>query len=178
MKFPSLLPLGLLALAGTATAHDMRHHGAHVHGQATVDVAIDQNLLEVALTAPGIGILDFERPPSNAREREALQRATQILHQGKWLELPAAAACRLEQGQAQAEGFEPAAKNASGGHTHAGFSATLRYQCNAPAALQSMRVTLSNRFPETHEVVVNIATATGQGRQVLSEGRQTVELAP
>jgi hypothetical protein len=43
-----------------------------VHGQATVDLALDQQTLEFALQAPGIGILDFERPPANAAEQAAL----------------------------------------------------------------------------------------------------------
>jgi hypothetical protein len=166
----------LLAVAGSATAHDMRHHAAHVHGQATADLAIDQNLLEIALTAPGIGILDFERPPATPAERTALQRAKVVLKSGQWIELPAAASCRLEQGTAQSEGFDPAPAAAAGGHTHAGFSASLRYRCQAPKALESLRVTLSTQFPATHEVIVNIATATGQGRQVLTEGQQSVDL--
>ena len=44
--------LFLLLTASTAQAHDVRQLGAHVHGQATVDVALDQQTLEFALQAP------------------------------------------------------------------------------------------------------------------------------
>ena len=61
----------LLLAAHSANAHDVRHHGAHVHGQADVDLAVDQGTLELALRAPGIGILDVERPPADSREHAA-----------------------------------------------------------------------------------------------------------
>lgn len=66
--------LFLLLAASAAQAHDIRQHAPHVHGQATVEVALDQQTLEFALQAPGIGILDYERPPANAAEQAALTR--------------------------------------------------------------------------------------------------------
>ncbi|TGS23675.1 DUF2796 domain-containing protein, partial [Mesorhizobium sp. M2D.F.Ca.ET.185.01.1.1] len=89
-----LAALSLLLAASAAQAHDVRQLGAHVHGQATVDLALDQQSLDVSLQAPGIGILDFERPPANAAEQAALARATALLQGGSWVTLPTAAGCR------------------------------------------------------------------------------------
>ena len=99
----------LLLAASAAQAHDIRQHAPHVHGQATVDVALDQQTLEFALQAPGIGILDYERPPANAAEQAALARATTVLKGGSWVTLPTAAGCRLATGKADAEGFDATA---------------------------------------------------------------------
>lgn len=107
MKLPAAL--FLLLAASAAQAHDVRQLGAHVHGQATVDVALDQQTLEFALQAPGIGILDYERPPANAAEQTALARATAVLKSGSWVTLPTAAHCRLVGGDAKAEGFDATA---------------------------------------------------------------------
>ena len=100
MKLPAAL--FLLLAASAAQAHDVRQLGAHVHGQATIDLALDQGVLELALQAPGIGILDFERPPANAAERASLARATAVLKSGSWVTLPTAAHCRLASSDASA----------------------------------------------------------------------------
>ncbi|QGL80750.1 hypothetical protein GPNADHDJ_00019 [Stenotrophomonas maltophilia] len=171
--------LFLLLAASTAQAHDVRQLGAHVHGQATVDVALDQQTLEFALQAPGIGILDFERPPANAAEQAALARATALLQSGSWVTLPTAAGCRLSGNDAKAEGFDAsAAAPPPGQHRHAGFSATLQYHCARPAELRAMVVRLPALFPGLHEVIVNSATGRGQNRSVLTADNLRVVLAP
>lgn len=171
--------LFLLLAASTAQAHDVRQLGAHVHGQATVDLALDQGNLELALQAPGIGILDFERPPANAAERAALAHATSVLKSGSWVTLPTAAHCRLARGSATAEGFAAAtAAVKPGQHVHAGFSARLQYRCANPVALRALVMRLPTVFPGLHEVIVNTVTDSGQGRSVLNAGNLRVVLAP
>lgn len=141
MKLPAVL--FLLLAASAAQAHDIRQHAPHVHGQATVEVALDQQTLEFALQAPGIGILDYERPPANAAEQAALARATTVLKGGSWVTLPTAAGCRLATSKADAEGFDAtAAAPPPGQHRHAGFSATLQYHCAKPAELRAIVVRL------------------------------------
>ncbi len=177
MKLPAAL--FLLLAANAAQAHDVRQHAPHVHGQATVDLALDQGTLEFALQAPGIGILDFERPPANATEQAALSRATALLKGGSWVTLPTAAGCRLASGKADAEGFDAtAAAPPPGQHRHAGFSATLQYHCAKPAELRAIVLRLPVLFPGLHEVIVNSATANGQNRSVLSADNLRVVLAP
>ncbi|HIE0125503.1 ZrgA family zinc uptake protein [Stenotrophomonas maltophilia] len=171
--------LFLLLAASAAQAHDVRQLGAHVHGQATVDLALDQQTLEFALQAPGIGILDFERPPANATEQAALARAVALLKDGRWVTLPTAADCRLSSSDAKAEGFDATATPPPAGqHRHAGFSATLQYHCAKPAELRAIVVRLPALFPGLHEVIVNSATPHGQSRSVLTPGNLRVVLAP
>ncbi|WP_295550671.1 DUF2796 domain-containing protein [uncultured Stenotrophomonas sp.] len=177
MKLPAAL--FLLLAASAAQAHDIRQHAPHVHGQATVDVALDQRTLDVALQAPGIGILDYERPPASSAEQVALARATSLLKGGSWVTLPTAADCRLISSKADAEGFDaPAAAPSAGQHLHAGFTATLQYRCTNPAALRAIVMRLPVLFPGLHEVIVNSATANGQNRNVLTPDNLRVVLAP
>ncbi|MBN5161101.1 MULTISPECIES: ZrgA family zinc uptake protein [Stenotrophomonas] len=177
MKLPAAL--FLLLAANAAQAHDVRQHAPHVHGQATVDLALDQGTLEFALQAPGIGILDFERPPADAAEQAALARATAVLRGGSWVTLPTAAGCRLASGKADADGFDAtAAAPPPGQHRHAGFSATLQYHCAKPAELRAIVLRLPVLFPGLHEVIVNSATASGQNRSVLTPDNLRVVLAP
>ncbi|WP_414494871.1 ZrgA family zinc uptake protein [Stenotrophomonas maltophilia] len=178
MKRPAAL-FFLLAVHTAAHAHDVRALGAHVHGQATVDLALDQGALELALQAPGVGILDFERPAATGAERAALARAIAVLKSGNWVTLPTAAHCRLASSSARADGFDATTPAAPAGqHRHAGFSARLRYRCANPAALRALVVRLPAQFPGLHEVIVNTATDHGQGRSVLTAGNLRVVLAP
>lgn len=173
--------LFLLFAAPAVQAHDVRQPGAHVHGQALVDLAVDQGTLELALQAPGIGILDFERPPANATEQAALDAALATLKRGDWLTLPTAAQCTPLKRDARAEGFAaaaPATAATPAKHTHAGFNAELRYQCANPAALRVLVLALPKAFPNLHEVIVNSATAAGQSRTVLTVNNLRVVLAP
>lgn len=170
--------LSLMLVAPVAVAHDHRHHDAHVHGQANVDLAVDGPVVELALAAPGIGILDYERPPASAGERAALARAIGILKGGRWVATPAAAGCRIDAAEGAAEGFSASAPAAgSGEHHHAGFTASVRLRCSQPAALGWVDITLPTQFPGLHQVVVNALAPTAQTRSVLSASQQRVELS-
>lgn len=169
--------LFLLALhGGPAAAHDMRHHGAHVHGQAQLDVALDGQTLELQLTSPGIGILDFEHPVRDASERARLDAALAVLRGTGWLLFPVAAACASQHVQVDAEGYEtPAGAHDEGGHHHAGFRAHYLFQCAHPDRLDHLQVLLPQRFPGLQKVVV-IATAAGQDRAEVVAGQPRVNL--
>lgn len=169
----------LLLVAPVVHAAPIGQIAPHVHGQATVDLAVDAGTVELELQAPGMGILDFERPPANPAEQAALARAQVLLKGGTWVALPAAARCTLVDARAIAAGFDAAAQAAGGGgHVHAGFSASLRYRCAVPAVLRSLEVRLPLLFPGLHEVIVNHATASGQGRSVVTRDALHVSLAP
>ena len=93
--------------------------------------------------------------------------------------MPTAAQGELDHAEATAEGFAPVAVAAQPGqHTHAGFTAALRYHCANPAALRGLALPLPTLFPGLHEVIVNTATSTGQGRSVVTADSLRVPLAP
>ena len=183
MRFAVLLPM--LLISTTGLAHAPRHHEAHVHGQAVVDLSLEGAALEIALDAPGIGILDFERAPATAQERAALARAQRILQSADWVRLPPAAGCRIVDASARADGFATMRSHAGEAgqahhhdHLHTGFKASVRYRCTSVSALRALDIILPRRFTGLHKVVVNTVTPTAQGRAVLDAANVRVELAP
>ena len=89
----SFLALALLAAAGGAQAHSRPHE----HGVASLDVAVDGAQLTVLLNMPLDGLLGFERPPRNDRERQAADAALALLRDGARMFGPEAAAqCTLQ----------------------------------------------------------------------------------
>lgn len=173
----------LLALPAAAPGHETRQQGPHVHGQAQVQVALDGNTLDIALQAPGMGILSFERPPATPTEADQLKQATALLTSATWLQLPAAASCRLDSRKATADGFaagnEQHAHHDHGDgqhHHHAGFQVQLRYRCQQPSRLDHLTFSLGTAFANLHETVVDLATDKGQGRVELRGTQQRVDL--
>lgn len=166
----------ILALA--ATAH--RQHGPHVHGEATLDIGMDGQLLLVSLDAPGISLLGYEHPPRDADERNAYANTLALLKApAAWLVLPDAAGCALDSANVEAHGFgdDTTAVAAHGAHEHADFDASYRYTCHAPLALHALDVKLFTLFPPLHRINVDLVVADRQGSQVLTPGTTTVPLS-
>ncbi|QNH16916.1 hypothetical protein HEP74_02056 [Xanthomonas sp. SS] len=177
MRHPIPLFLLLASASLPVAAIAVRHHGPHVHGQANLDVAVDGTALEVQLSAPGIGILDFEHPARDADERQRLDAAVATLRGARWLQFPVAAACSLRSAQVNTEGYDVAmADPDEPGHSHAEFHAHYAFQCAHPARLDHLQVLLPQRFAGLHKVVVNVATAAGQDRTEAVAGQTRVNL--
>jgi hypothetical protein len=110
--------LGARALAGD----DHNGHGAHVHGIATLNVAVDGNQLLIELDSPAMNIVGFEHAPRTEEQREAVGQAKELLADAERLFLPSPAAqCTLAQADVLLDLGEPesgAGGAADGAHDH------------------------------------------------------------
>jgi len=89
----------LLGLAGTAAASpidadtaaeipERRAHGVHIHGKATVNLAVEDDRLLIELDSPTINLFGFEHPPRTAAQRAAIAGARELLADGARLFQP------------------------------------------------------------------------------------------
>ncbi len=153
------------ALAGAAQAA-----GAHQHGVARLEVAVDGNGLTVTLDTPLDNLLGFERGPRTDAERKAVQAMAQRLRNAATLVVPAAAAsCQLQGvdlasdviapallAVAPAAAAAPPAAPAGGGH--ADLEAVFRFQCAQPPALKSLDVAgLFQAYPRLKQLDAALA---------------------
>lgn len=161
--------VGSLSLLAHAEA---RHLGPHVHGQASVDVSVDRDVVEVQVSLPGHDAVGFEHPPGSARERDALARATAVLKRADWLAPTADAACRLASATVSPHGFDGTVDSGR----HADIDAIYRYSCAQPARLDRLDVRLTAAFPAVQKTVVNVITAGGSDRIVLEGATGEVDL--
>src|SRR6185312_12056972 len=87
----------LLALPAFADEAPHRQLGPHVHGQGTLDIAIEGKKVEMELVAPGMDIVGFEHVASTNDQKAAVEKAkaklTDVLSVFK---LPAVAKCKAE----------------------------------------------------------------------------------
>ncbi|HEX8874373.1 MAG TPA: DUF2796 domain-containing protein [Nitrosospira sp.] len=174
-------------------------HGAgpHVHGQAILEIAIDEAMVQVNLNSPLDNLLGFEHAPRNEKERKIVRTVATRLHQGDNLFIfTPAAQCRLESARLESPMLSPDllmpvsgnSAGKSGGGTkgipqapspapsapaavsddHAELDATWNFRCAQPQALQGVDVRLFQAFPGLRRIDTAIAGPKGQSSARLS----------
>ena len=115
-------------LASPALAEEAQHRqlGPHVHGQGTLDIAIEGKKIEMELVVPGMDIVGFEHVASTDEQKAAVEKAkaklTDVLSVFK---LPAAAQCKAEAANVESrkevhhEGDEDHDEDEKEGHARA-----------------------------------------------------------
>jgi hypothetical protein len=169
--------LPLLALAAcfttviSAAEHEPRHHEAHQHGVARLQVALEGEALDIALQSPAMNIVGFEHPPHDAAQQQRVAEAIALLRRGEVLFLtPAAAQCQLQQAEVESSLLAGHDEHEAGhmddhdedGAGHAEFVASYHFHCRNPAALPGMDVALFTHFPATVELEVELLSDRGQ----------------
>ncbi|MCZ4352814.1 DUF2796 domain-containing protein [Roseovarius aestuarii] len=94
------LQLTLLAsvMAAPLSAQETRELDAHVHGVSTLELAIEDGIVEMSLMSPGMDIVGFEYSASTAADKDAVESALRKLTVPEnVVTLPEAAECRLAE---------------------------------------------------------------------------------
>lgn len=169
--------MGLALMTQAATADEHREHGPHVHGIAHLNIAFEDNALEIELDSPAANLVGFEHVPRNDAERAQLAQTIARLRKGETLFiLPAPAGCLLESVQVIEEGdghHEDEMNHTHDDgeeevHHHSALNATYRFHCDKPALLDGFDVRLFEQFPATERLEVQIIGPQGQGGRDLT----------
>ena len=88
-----LIPGLALALACSLPAG--AEQKAHEHGSAALNIAVEDDGVQMELIAPGADIVGFEHAPGSDEDRAAVQKAVATFQEGLF-KLPEAAGCELE----------------------------------------------------------------------------------
>lgn len=187
------LPVAALMLAATLvnpSAHAETQQ-AHVHGLATLHVAVEGKTLHIELESPAANMVGFEHLPATGEDRKRVHDAADLLRDGGKLFVPAATAwCALQSAEVESalmdenhhgehegeerhddhEGEGEDDHDEHEGETHSEFHASYRFHCEKPSALTHLDVTLFNSFPATEALNAQFATDSGQGAATLRPG--------
>ena len=167
--------------APIASAHEPT---AHVHGRATLEVAIEGGSVQISLDSPLDSLLGFERAPRNEKERQSVREMSRKLRQSDHaFVFPPQSQCRLNSVQLESAVIEPSLlavdSDSSVGKdrdksltnsldVHSELSATWHFQCAVPESLQGIKVSLFQHFPSLKRIVAAVVGPTGQSRTRLS----------
>ena len=165
---PLIALLALTVTSATASADGMHAHGKHVHGEVTVNIALDGRTLALEIDAPAAQALGFEKSPRDDRERAAVQAVDDWFRSGRnMLGVPPAAGCRLTRAD-----FTP--PKLGGGH--ADYRGTYLFECAAPQALAWVEVWALRRMQGLETAEINLVTPAGQRQETLRGGAVRVAL--
>jgi len=175
---PVLLCALLSAPLPVNAAH--RQHGAHVHGVATLTVALEDHQLDVEFESPAINLLGFEHAPRDEQQRRAVRQAAQRLREPSALFAFTEAAHCVSVGtkvnSALLETPEDKQDGDDGEHHHADFNAVYGFRCEQPQALRSVAVHLFKQFGGIRKINAQWLTATAQNASVLTPGEYRITL--
>jgi hypothetical protein len=183
------------ASAGGKHDHDHRQHGAHVHGIATLNLALEGREVHVEFDSPAANIVGFEHAPSSKADHAKLDKAISMLKDGDRLfRFNATAGCKLEEasvasGLLDAEGHEHAGdhdhENKDGhahdkhdheheGETHADIEAAYHFECRRPDKLTQLTVEIFEAFPGTGMLKVQYVIENKQGAAELTPAAHVI----
>lgn len=143
------------ALALSAFAHEK-----HVHGEARLEVAIEQGSLELKLEMPLDSAVGFEHAPKNDQQKAALSETLRRLEDAGslWL-INGDAGCVLKSAKVETPEF--------GADGHADIDVNYVFECAHPDALKSIETTLFKALPRLHRIESQWVGPKGQGAQTL-----------
>lgn len=160
-----------LAILLSGTQVLAREPGSHVHGSATLQIAVDGPAVQVMFETPLDNLLGFERAPRTPPEQQAARamRATLQRPEGLLVFTPEAG-CVPEDTQIKAPVLDPdpGAAGAHGPSSHAALQAEVMYLCRRPSALTSVDVRLFDAFSAMHTLRAQVAGPRGQTGAVLT----------
>jgi hypothetical protein len=166
----SSILLSTPAVAQTAAAksaarehdHDHEHghdgdsleQGKHVHGEVTINVALEGNSLAVEMNSPGLHVLGFERAARSPEEQRVVSEANTWLRSGAGIiGVPTTALCRL-----QSVTYTPPANTVK----HPDYRAGYLYRCDQPTALAWVELWALRRLKGVEKVEFNLLSGSVQ----------------
>ncbi|GAB2584796.1 DUF2796 domain-containing protein [Nitrincola alkalisediminis] len=202
----SLLVTGL-SMSWFALAHQSHSHSAHpdhdhaalhahVHGEATLDVVFEGNMLLASLEAPAADIVGFEHLATDSESQAKVRNAEAQLKLAETLwALPSAAACELKDVSVNHELLATSDHDHDHKHDHhkhhdhthgadhkhdhdhdhdhdqsqhSDIQVEYNFFCEHPEHLQAVSIQLFTSFPSLHNISVQMITPQGQKGLTLS----------
>jgi hypothetical protein len=171
---PFALTVALL-LSQPVLAHEP---GAHVHGVASLEIALDGKLLTLEFSSPLDNLIGFEHLPQTDRQKALVRAMADKLNKADKLFVPTpAASCTLQNTELsspvlpQALGSKPQPQEESG---HADLDAEFVFSCQNPDKLHDIEARLFTPFPNLHQLNAAVVTAKGQSAARLTSDNRRV----
>lgn len=146
----------------------------HVHGNATLQIAVQSNTLLINFSSPLDNLLGFERKARNQLEVKQVQHMISQFYQNATFVPSKAAQCQLQTVQLESLVVKKKPQSAKAEHIHeeeaghADLDAEMVYQCRTIKKLGDLRVNLFKAFPNLHQLNVEIVSERGQSAAKLT----------
>jgi hypothetical protein len=176
--------------------YEHRQHGAHVHGIAALNLALEGQEVHIELDSPAANIVGFEHAPSSEADHAALDKAVALLKDGDRLfRFNEGAGCRMESAKVTSELLEEEHEDHEhekreghtgekhedahdehehAGETHSDIEAAYHFECAAPGKLTQLTVEIFEAFPVTERLNVQYVIESKQGAAELTASSHVI----
>jgi hypothetical protein len=167
----------IAALTGNSpivVAHEL---GAHVHGVATLQIAVDEKTMTLEFSGPLDNLLGFEHVARTAKQKAAVLKMAADLNKPEQFFIPTAEAqCTLQSVKLESLVLEPKAaqdkKEKTQPHEeergHADIDGEFVFACKQIGKLHDLEVKLFDAYPNLHQLKVEVATLKKQSSAMLT----------
>lgn len=171
----------LAANSSKTWAGEQRHHDAHVHGIARLNVALEKGSIHLEFTSPAANIVGFEHQPRTPEQKDSVSHAIEKLEDGSKLFIPSPEAqCQLSKSSVKTDigHYEEHDADAEHKHEHekdehhkehedeharhSEFHSEYQFVCKNPGKLSQMDVMLIKSFPGIEHIEVQLLTKKRQ----------------
>ena len=160
-----------------ALGAEFRSRPPHVHGLATLDIAVDGSELAITFRAPAINVIGFEHAPATADEKSAVARADQTFKAGDLLFVtPAAAACTQKSADLTPITYESEGDDDKPNAPQADYEVSYRFECAHAGKLAWIDTTLFASLRDAQKITISIVSARLQSQVTLLPGQQHISL--
>lgn len=171
-----------LVLGGllSATEHAQSSPGAHVHGQARLDLTIEGRTLRIEAELPMETLTGFERAPRTDDERRRLDRALEAVRSATLFRPSADAGCKPTTQTFRWSGpldSAPGTTTLPADESHTDLLLTHEFDCERPARLGSIDIGLFDAFSRLRRIDARVAGQTGTQARTLQRSRRVLEVA-
>jgi hypothetical protein len=161
---------GAIHVVNAGAAAKKRHqHGAHVHGTAKLDIAIEGRTATIEFESPAESIVGFEHQAKTAADQQKQAKALDLLKDkiGTMVIFEPALSCRWSP-----TNLEVVRQDQEHAEVHGVFTVT----CDSPLASSRIRFAFSKTFPAIRTVNVQVVAATQQVGATIKRDRGEVEV--
>ncbi|WP_394560578.1 DUF2796 domain-containing protein [Aquipseudomonas alcaligenes] len=170
----ALLPFAIAQADSHEHVHDHDHAheehgslGAHEHGVASLNVALDGQTLEIQLESPAMNLVGFEHTAKSDADKAKVASARKHLEQPQALfALPIEAQCALQDSELESPlfgGDERAEHEHGAEHGHSDIDASYHFTCANAEALRTLELgSFFGTFPGTEKLEVQLIGPSGQ----------------
>jgi hypothetical protein len=160
-------------------AGEFRSRPPHVHGSATLDIALQDGRLDIEFESPAINVVGFEHEPATAEERAALSQANRTFDGGDPLFVsPAGAACKQTSVTRTPITYEHDGDDEKPNAPHANYEVAYRFTCKHPDKLDWIEVQLFEVTRGMQKITATVVTPGIQRQTDLTAGHTRVSLLP
>lgn len=164
----------LISISPIVIAHEL---GAHVHGIASLQVAVDEQTMTLDFSSPLDNLIGFEHVPTNAKQKAAVKKMVDSLNKAEQFFIPTTdAQCTLQSVKLDSLVLEPKTstdkKDASQHHEeergHADIDGEFVFSCKQTGKLHDLEVRLFDAYPNLHQLKVEVASQKKQAGATLT----------